>query len=104
MPTPLDKLQKISKKMERLIEDHNGEISTRLLEDPNGEISTLLLEYSKAVKLLTAPEPTAPFCAFTMPVNVTDELCAFLGIPRGTMIARNDVTKRIMAYVREPSP
>lgn len=43
-------------------------------------------------------EPKA--CIFTKPVKVTDELCAFLGKPKGTEISRSAVTKGVMAYAK----
>jgi chromatin remodeling complex protein RSC6 len=39
-------------------------------------------------------------CIFTKPVKVTDELCAFLGKPKGTEISRSAVTKGVMAYAK----
>jgi hypothetical protein len=43
-------------------------------------------------------EPKA--CIFTKPVKVTDELCAFLGNPKGTEISRSAVTKGVMGYAK----
>jgi chromatin remodeling complex protein RSC6 len=43
-----------------------------------------------------APKP----CIFTKPVKVSDELCAFLGKPKGTEISRAAVTKGVMDYAR----
>jgi chromatin remodeling complex protein RSC6 len=39
-------------------------------------------------------------CIFTKPVKITDELCAFLGNPKGTEISRSAVTKGVMAYAK----
>jgi chromatin remodeling complex protein RSC6 len=39
-------------------------------------------------------------CVFTKPVKVTDELCSFLGKPKGTTFSRSEVTKGIMAYAK----
>jgi chromatin remodeling complex protein RSC6 len=39
-------------------------------------------------------------CIFTKPVKITDELCAFLGKPKGTEISRSAVTKGVMAYAK----
>jgi upstream activation factor subunit UAF30 len=44
--------------------------------------------------------PKAP-SGFTKPTNLSPNLCDFLGIPHGTMISRTDVTKRLVAYVRD---
>lgn len=39
-------------------------------------------------------------CGFALPTDVTDELCDFLGAEKGTKIARTEVTKQIMAYIK----
>jgi chromatin remodeling complex protein RSC6 len=38
---------------------------------------------------------------FAKPTLLSDEMYAFLGIDKGTMVVRNDVTRRINAYVVE---
>jgi chromatin remodeling complex protein RSC6 len=42
-------------------------------------------------------------CIFTKPVKVTDELCAFLGKPKGTEVSRSSVTKGVLAYAKSHS-
>ena len=39
-------------------------------------------------------------CGFALPTEVTDELCYFIGLEKGTKIARTEVTKQIMAYIK----
>lgn len=38
---------------------------------------------------------------FERPTKVTDELCAFLGKPKSTLMSRSEVTKGVNAYVKE---
>ena len=38
---------------------------------------------------------------FTKPTQITDEMAKFIGIPKGTEIARTDVTKEINKYICE---
>ena len=38
---------------------------------------------------------------FERPVQVTDELCAFLVKPKGTLMSRSEVTKAVNNYVKE---
>lgn len=38
---------------------------------------------------------------FTKPQKITDELCVFLGKPKGTEMSRSDVTRGIMDYVKK---
>jgi hypothetical protein len=38
---------------------------------------------------------------FERPTKVTDELCVFLGKPKGTLMSRSEVTKAVNNYVKE---
>jgi len=38
---------------------------------------------------------------FERPTKVTDELCVFLGKPKGTLMSRSEVTKGVNGYVKE---
>jgi chromatin remodeling complex protein RSC6 len=38
---------------------------------------------------------------FERPVQVTEELCAFLSKPKGTLMSRSEVTKGVNGYVKE---
>jgi len=40
---------------------------------------------------------------FTKPQQITDDLCVFLGKPKGTQISRSDVTRGVMDYVKKHS-
>lgn len=48
------------------------------------------------------PLPKKP-SVFTKPQKITDDLCVFLGKAKGTEMSRSDVTRGIMAYVKEKS-
>ena len=57
---------------------------------------------SKAPQLDEAgnPLPKKP-SVFTRPQKITDDLCVFLGKPKGTEMCRSDVTRGIMDYVKK---
>jgi hypothetical protein len=40
---------------------------------------------------------------FTRPNKITDELCVFLGKPKGTEMARSEVTRAVIAYCKTKS-
>lgn len=40
---------------------------------------------------------------FAKPAKVTDDLCDFLAIPKGTLISRTDVTRKINDYIKAHS-
>jgi chromatin remodeling complex protein RSC6 len=48
----------------------------------------------------TEAKPRAP-SIFERPVQVTDELCAFLAKAKGTLMSRSEVTKAVNNYVKE---
>jgi len=39
-------------------------------------------------------------CIFTTPVKISEELCSFLALSKGTEVSRSAVTKAVMAYAR----
>jgi hypothetical protein len=45
-------------------------------------------------------EAKASSCIFTKPVKITEELCSFLGKPKGTEVSRSAVTKGVLAYAK----
>ena len=55
----------------------------------------------RRVKTEEGPDakPRAP-SIFERPVQVTDELCAFLAKPKGTLMSRSEVTKGVNNYVK----
>ena len=40
---------------------------------------------------------------FTKPTAISDALCTFLGVPKGTQLSRSDVTTRVCRYAKENS-
>ncbi len=50
-----------------------------------------------------AADGTKKPCEFTKPTKITDELCAFLGKPKGSEMTRSDVTKAVIAYAKTHS-
>ena len=54
---------------------------------------------SKIVKKSQKPKKTRKPSGFALPVKVTPELCAFMGLAADATIARTDVTKFLMKYI-----
>jgi chromatin remodeling complex protein RSC6 len=38
---------------------------------------------------------------FTKPTAISDALCTFLGVPKGTLLSRSEVTTRVCRYAKE---
>jgi upstream activation factor subunit UAF30 len=60
-------------------------------------LSKLIKKHLKTEEKVKAPRKK---CGFALPTEVTDELCEFLGMEKGNKIARTEVTKQIMEYIK----
>ena len=38
---------------------------------------------------------------FAVATNISDKLCDFLNVPKGTQLSRTDVTRKVTTYIRE---
>ena len=38
---------------------------------------------------------------FAVATDISDKLCDFLGVPKGTQLSRTDVTRKVTTYIRE---
>jgi upstream activation factor subunit UAF30 len=84
--------------METIIEDLIARIST---------LETKMVRQEKTIRKLKKdliPEserkPRKP-SGFAKPAYLSPELCLFLGVDVGTELARTDVTKKLLSYVKE---
>lgn len=52
-------------------------------------------------KVASDPNKVKAPSGFAKPTKVTSELCSFLGKPEGTEVARTEVTKALVSYIKE---
>jgi chromatin remodeling complex protein RSC6 len=64
------------------------------LEDAKNEIR-LLRKTQKKPRV--KKDPTKP-CTFEIPVPISDQMCELLGVPKGTVMSRNNVTHELHKY------
>jgi chromatin remodeling complex protein RSC6 len=67
-------------------------------------VQKYLRESSKRNRRRKPADPNRPKRApsgFAKPALISDELCSFLGKPKGTEMARTEVTKNLTAYIKE---
>jgi chromatin remodeling complex protein RSC6 len=57
----------------------------------------------KAVATEGGEEKPKKDTVFTKPTPITDALCTFLGVPKGTLLSRSEVTTRVCRYAKENS-
>jgi len=79
----LTQLKKLEKGVGREIKDARKRKRRVRVEDANGEV--------KPAKL----------SIFEIPTKLTDELCGFLGKPKGSEMSRSNVTKAVTTYIKE---
>jgi chromatin remodeling complex protein RSC6 len=76
------------------------------MKDVQSSLKVLTKEYERMKKLVDKTERkranarTQP-SGFAKPTKISDEMCDFLGVPRGTEMSRTDVTRKINAYVKQ---
>jgi len=70
-------------------------------------LETKMLRMDRAMKKMkkelipeTDKKPRAP-SGFAKPTPLSAEMCEFLGMPMGSELARTEVTKRVLAYVKD---
>ena len=57
-------------------------------------------QYSKKSKKVKDPNAPKKLNAFTTPIKISDKLCTFLKKPKGSLMARTEVTKAISKYIK----
>lgn len=75
---------------------NNLQKNVKLLEkDIKKELKNIKKDKDKKIKIKRAPS------GFAKPTKVTKELCEFMNKPEGSEIARTEVTKVLVAYIKE---
>jgi chromatin remodeling complex protein RSC6 len=85
----------------------SGKISAfaSLVKETQAALKVLTKEYDRMKKMVEKTERkranarTSP-SGFAKPTKISDEMCAFLGVDKGTEMSRTEVTRRINAYVK----
>lgn len=78
-----------------------------IITDALKEMQTQLLvimkrcdDHEKALKLKKRRVRTKPATGFASPAQISDELCDFLYIPRGSLVPRTTITRLLSSYIR----
>ena len=79
--------------------------ATALFKEIQTSLKTLQKTYERMRKVVDKQEKkkqnarTTP-SGFAKPTKISDELCAFLGVPKGTEMSRTQVTRSLNAHVK----
>ena len=95
----VDKYDVVIEKLQTMVND---------MKDMIAVVKTLKKENAKVAKAKGRRQSKAknedgtkrPASGITKPTKLTDELCDFLGVARGTSLARTEVTKIINNYIK----
>lgn len=123
-PAKVEKAEKAPKVVEKAVaevaapavEEESAESPLTLLEEKLALLASTLKEVNAQVKVVKkevdrlrriadrverkrANARTTPN-GFAKPTKISDELCSFLGVPKGSEKARTDVTREIHKYVK----
>jgi hypothetical protein len=76
------------------------------IKDIQTNLKVLSKEYDKQQKIIEKAQKKRQNAknspsGFAKPNKISDELCDFIGVPRGTEKSRTDITRLINAYVKE---
>lgn len=96
-------LNKIITKFETFKE--KVEFQKQTIDEMNKEMKIFEKMLLKFVNKYTKPElkekKPRKKSGFALPIQVSDDLCEFMGVVRGTKIARTEVTKYLNIYIKE---
>jgi chromatin remodeling complex protein RSC6 len=80
--------------------------ATALFKEIQASLKLIQKSYDRMKKVIDKQEKkkanarTTP-SGFAKPTKISDELCAFLGVPKGTEMSRTQVTRSINSYVKQ---
>ena len=80
--------------------------ATALFKEIQSNLKALQKTYDKMKKVVDKQEKkkanarTTP-SGFAKPTKISDALCDFLGVPKGTELSRTESTRRLNAYIKE---
>jgi hypothetical protein len=98
----VDKYQVVLDKLHSFVNDTKDLIT--VVKNLQKEYVKLQKQSSKKVKKVVASSDAAVKrspSGFAKPTNLSDELCSFLGVPKGSAMARTLVTKHINEYIKK---
>lgn len=84
--------------METIVTELQNRVST--LESKMLRMERAMKKMKKELMPETDKKPRPP-SGFAKPTPLSVEMCEFLGLPVGSELARTEVTKRVLAYVKE---
>lgn len=62
--------------------------------------TTFESQLKKEQKQANKPKKERKACGFAVAVAVSDAMCEFMEVEKGTLIARTDITKKLNAYIK----
>lgn len=103
--------------VEEVVEDRNGKVVigdimekvaqlSNHLKSIQGALKLLVKEFDKQKKIVDKVQKKKDKAkkspsGFAKPCKISDELCDFIGVAKGTELSRTDITRHINSYVKE---
>lgn len=94
-----DKLDELASQMDALLKEHKAIYSS--LKKLKKEYTRELKDARKTKRKKKATRSSNKLTGFAKPSKLTPELCDFIGVPHDTELSRIEVTRNVLAYVKE---
>lgn len=94
------------KKMAERLAEVNASLNDMKVAQDNYQKSVKKLNHvfemqlKKEQKQANKPKKERKACGFAVAVPVSDDMCEFMGVDKGALVARTDITKRLNAYIK----
>jgi chromatin remodeling complex protein RSC6 len=93
-PSPLDNLETKIGAIQSLLKELVAELKAAKKENDRMK---KIVERTERKRANARSNPNG----FAKPSKITEELCDFLAVPKGTEMSRTDVTRKVNAYIKE---
>ena len=94
------------KKMAECVAEVNATLNDMKVAQNNYQKSVKKLNHiyemmvKKDQKQANKPKKERKACGFAVPVPVSDLMCEFMDVEKGSLVARTDITKKLNAYIK----
>lgn len=96
-----DKFVLVLERLNKMVNDAKELITVvKALQKEDKKASKKTEKKTKKSKAAPAEGAARPVSGFAKPSKLSDSLCAFLGVPAGTSMARTDVTRVLNEYIK----
>ncbi len=99
---PVDKFVVVLELLQRWATDiKNATTLVKTLQKEHQKVQKASVKKPKKTSAVSTEGKTRTPSGFAKPTKLSDELCAFLGVPAGSQLARTEVTRVLNEYIKK---